>query len=258
MCVIIYVPQGEQISKEELKKAWETNPDGAGYAIRKNGKVIYERGFMYFNMFFNKIKHLIGGYDIVLHFRISTSAEVNQLQTHPYEVGNKETLKGVTESPVVCMNGIISGQYEYKGYNDTMSYIKDHINSFYIIGKNNSDDLLNMIAENTNCKWAMITPEKVLISSNFTKHNGKYYSNKNHLKTSYYKSYCSINNTIKTPTLKSLCKTKKLYDELVKDRPLYYFLLDIIDIWQDHPYILEHIFSSTNPEEIEQIAYHYY
>ena len=44
MCVIIYVPKDASISEEELKSAWRTNPDGAGYSIQKDGRVYFKRG----------------------------------------------------------------------------------------------------------------------------------------------------------------------------------------------------------------------
>jgi len=75
MCVIIYVPKESSISEAELKKAWTTNPDGAGYAIQKDGKVKFKRGFMEFDGFKNEVKNLIGKYNLLLHFRISTSKQ---------------------------------------------------------------------------------------------------------------------------------------------------------------------------------------
>lgn len=36
MCVIIYSKIGTEINENELKEAWETNPDGGGYAIIEN------------------------------------------------------------------------------------------------------------------------------------------------------------------------------------------------------------------------------
>lgn len=258
MCVIIYIPQGEQISKDELKSAWDTNSDGAGYAARVNGKVEYERGFMTFSQYFHAIRHLIGVYDLVLHFRISTSSKVNKVQTHPYEVGSKKTLKGVTDSPVVCMNGVIHRQTEYKGFNDTMSYIKDHAQTFRIIGKHKSQDILNLIEEDTGSRWAMVTPSAVIISKGFKKYNGKYYSNKNHLnKGFYYSCYSNPRNYTKVPSLKSLV-SKDIYKELTKDKYLYWLLLDIIEIWHEVPYVMEHIFNSQTVEELESTALLYY
>ena len=66
MCVIIYVPKTENISIEELNNAWDTNPDGAGFSIQKDNKVIYERGFMNKADFINKVTEYIGKYNLML------------------------------------------------------------------------------------------------------------------------------------------------------------------------------------------------
>lgn len=181
MCVIIIIPQGETITKDELRKAWNTNPDGAGYATLKNNKVMYHRGFMDFHPFYREIQHKIGREDIILHFRITTSNTVNRTQTHGYELGNKKRLKGITSNPVLFMNGVISGYNYRKGFNDTMEYIDEHSQAFRIINDTGSADLLDIIEDATGSRWAMLTTEGVIHSHGFTKQNGRYYSNTNHL-----------------------------------------------------------------------------
>lgn len=225
MCVIIYVPKESNIEESELRNAWNTNPDGAGYSIQKNGKVFFKRGFMKYEDYLNEINPLIGKYNLMLHFRISTSKAVNKLQTHPYKKGNVTLTEGVTEKPVICMNGIISGQQEYRNCNDTMSYIIDHKEAF----SNINQDILNIIEDSTGAKWAVMTPEKVLLSSKFTKENGKYYSNKNHLRRVlyYYK---------KKNTLDNMIKNKNLKKSIRKDKELHFDLLDFIDTWCNSQY----------------------
>ena len=219
MCVIIFIPQGETISKEELKQAWNTNPHGAGYGIRREGKVIYHRGFMKFNPFYNEIKHKIGKTDIVLHFRISTSSAINRVQTHMYELGNKTRLKGITENPVLSMNGSIFQQFEYKGFNDTMSYIEDNPQAFQIISDTQSQELLDIVEEATSSKWAIITPQAVLISKGFQYHNGKYYSNLNHITPKYIKVSSSCYGS-DIPTVKETL-IPNLYNKVKKNKKLY-------------------------------------
>ena len=175
MCVIIYVPKESSIKTDELMDAWTTNPDGAGFAVQKDGKVHFERGFMTFMEYLEAISEYIGEANLLLHFRISTSKAVNKVQTHPYKKGNVTLLKGDTDKPIICMNGIISGQKEYDGCNDTMSYIIDHQEAFGAINQ----DILNIIESDTGAKWAVMTPDKVLLSSKFVEHEGRYYSNRN-------------------------------------------------------------------------------
>ena len=226
MCVIIYVPKESSISIDEVKSAWRTNPDGAGYSIQKDGKVFFKRGFMSLNQYIDEIKPLIGVYNLLLHFRISTSKAVNRMQTHPYKKGNVSITEGSTTRPVICMNGIISGQKEYKNCNDTMSYIIDHQEAF----ANINQDILNIIQEATGAKWAVMLPDKTLVSSEFVHDDGKYYSNRNHLWRSYYYNYNNKSRNVKK-CLDNMIIGRNLKRNIKKDAELYEDLCDFIDLW---------------------------
>lgn len=231
MCVIIYIPKGKQISKSELQDAWLTNPDGAGFSVQlNNNKVYFKRGYMNFDDYFNAIHQYIGGYNLVLHFRISTSSQVNEVQTHPYKNGNVKLQEAITEKPVICMNGIVSKQTTYPNCNDTMSFIIDHEQTF----DNINQDIINILQDYTSAKWCVMKPEEVLMSSNFVEYEGRYYSNKNHLFKYTYKPVkktCNISYAKKNHTVGSLIKNKKLREELKKDLYLYEDLEDFIDLY---------------------------
>jgi len=179
MCVIIYNPvDAEPITKEEISDAWDYNPDGAGFAIQRNGKVQYERGFMNKKNFINEVMKYIGKYNTVLHFRISTSSKVNKLQCHPYERSHIESLRGTTNDSVICMNGIVSCDYvDRKKYNDTMNYIIDHQETF----KNINQHIIDMIGDVTGSKWFVMKPNSIFKTSDFQEYEGRFYSNKNHI-----------------------------------------------------------------------------
>ena len=221
MCVIIYIPTGESITYDELKAAWDTNPHGAGYAYLRNGQVLYHRGFMRFSPFYDEIKSKIGKNPLLLHFRITTSNVINKLQTHPYDPLNITRLKDILKDrPAVCMNGSITGQTCYKHYNDTMSYIKDHKRTFKLISNNSSSDTLNIVEDATGSRWALLTPNGILLSHGFKWVNGKAYSNTNHLwSTSYYPSSAKekvyLSDQIKKPLLAEIFKDKNLYYKTV-------------------------------------------
>lgn len=227
MCVIIYIPKGATISESEIKDAWSTNPDGAGYAVQlPQGVVKFHRGFMNCKTFYEHIKQYIGVNNIVLHFRISTSSQINQTQTHPYKKTDIKQLYGFTTKPVICMNGIISKQTTYRGLNDTMSYILDYTNAFAVINQ----DILNIITEQTNSKWFVMLPTKVYFSENFTEREGKYYSNTNHLYgyLKYLKSYCN-DFTEDKKTFNNSIRGKKLQTNIKKDNKLYQDVVDFIE-----------------------------
>lgn len=226
MCVIIYVPKESTINFDELVEAWTTNPDGAGFAVQKDGRVHFERGFMTFNEYFKAIAEYIGKANLLLHFRISTSKAVNKVQTHPYKKGNVTLLKGDTDKPIICMNGVITGQTEYKGCNDTMSYIIDHQEAFEVVNQ----DILNIIESDTGAKWAVMTPNEVLLSSKFVEYEGRFYSNRNHtlIYSGYYYTYPKKNKRKKI-SVKDIIQPKKLRNSLMKDIRLYTDVLDYID-----------------------------
>ena len=224
MCVIIYVPKESKIEMSEIEDAWYTNPDGAGYIIQKDGRVYCKRGFMNLQSFSDEIEPLIGNYNLLLHFRISTSNAVNRIQTHPYKKGNVTLTEGTTKRPIICMNGIISGQKEYLDCNDTMSYIIDHENAFSVINQ----DILNIIESDTGAKWAVMKPDEVILSSKFIEQDGKYYSNQNHLWTRYVKSY---NTKRKKRTFNKMIKDFWLKNQIRRDKELYSDVLDFIDEW---------------------------
>lgn len=230
MCVIIYVPKEATITIDEIKNAWTTNPDGAGYSIQKDNKVYFKRGFMDLNSYLKEILPLIGNYNLLLHFRISTSKAVNAVQTHPYKKGNVTLTEGFTEKPVICMNGIISKQKEYKNCNDTMSYIIDHKEAF----NNINQDIINIIEEATGAKWAVMLPNEVFLSSKFIESEGRFYSNKNHLWRSYVKTY-NFKATKARKNFNNMIKNNKLKQGIRKNKELHDDVLDFIDIWCNGP-----------------------
>ena len=107
-----------------------------------------------------------------------------------------------------------------------MSYIIDHQEAF----ANINQDILNIIQEATGAKWAVMLPDKTLISSEFVKDDGKYYSNRNHLWRSYYYNYNNKSRNVKK-CLDNMIIGKNLKRNIKKDAELYEDLCDFIDLW---------------------------
>lgn len=110
MCVIISKNKGQEIpSKEFLRKAWNSNPDGCGFAYNFNNKVYICKGFMDFNKFYDKLTIIDKIYnlknrDVVFHFRIATHGKVEPLNTHPFLLpANNE--KFVNKNEMSTTNG---------------------------------------------------------------------------------------------------------------------------------------------------------
>ena len=222
MCIIVFIPKNETITKTEVKEMWEVNSDGAGYAYNTGKKVHFQKGFMTFKQYWKAIEKLIGKRDLVLHLRIATNPTINKEQTHPFKLGNVRKLKGVTKQPLICMNGIIHNQHEYKNMNDTQSYIKDHKQAFQVINQ----DILNIIESDTESKWCVILPDKILLSKRFIKSEGKYYSNQNH-------KYQPTTFTTDINTIMEVSDVinEKLLNKIINEEPeLYEDIEDYVDI----------------------------
>lgn len=232
MCVIIGIPQGKTISKDEIISAWRTNSDGAGYMYRKDHKVFYKRGFMDMDEYIEEVQKVIGKYDMVLHLRISTSNKVNPTQTHPYELGDVMNMEGITNNPVSCMNGVVNSRklQMLPECNDTMSYIIENNELFKQFNTlDNVRDkiyMVNFIKEHSGAKWCVMTPEDTFFSEGFTSEDGILYSNLNH-RYSYYSLYPRKGRKPKNKTSNVL--SKKLARQLKKNnKNLYNEVYDFI------------------------------
>ena len=90
MCVIVYKPKDAQMPhKENLRKCWTRNSDGAGFAVYKEGKPYFEKGFMTFDDFYNALldkKQYWESGQCVMHFRIGTQGGNTKFLTHPFPI----------------------------------------------------------------------------------------------------------------------------------------------------------------------------
>ncbi len=216
MCVIVYKPLGKKLPSENtLKKCFEHNPDGAGYMLPINDKVVIHKGLMTFNDFKKDIEKVfrdnhinVEQTPIVLHFRISTQGGRQPGLCHPYPVCRSyEDMRALaTECDIgLCHNGIISscstssyygGHWDKKtkswvkgtpvqlDYNDTMTFIKDYaslvIDNDQYFAKNDAKcELLERLCEYS--KLAIMNSKGfVKLIGQFFEKNGIYYSNMYH------------------------------------------------------------------------------
>lgn len=108
MCVIAYADE-RRITKEEFENCFKANSDGFGMAWRKDGKVMYQKGFMKLEDawgFYSKNKCALRH---VLHFRKKSIGELSQELTHPFLVSKKSQIRlsGSTSNSVFFQNGTI-------------------------------------------------------------------------------------------------------------------------------------------------------
>lgn len=132
MCVIATIPANQKIpSFAEFKRAWDVNPDGAGfmYPDSGSGKLIVIKGLMSFTAFKNAFRehaprfcrrvqqgqHPIAAVDICVHFRIKSHGALNAAMTHPHWVAE--------DSIAIAHNGIIRGVPNDPVKSDTVLFI---------------------------------------------------------------------------------------------------------------------------------------
>lgn len=87
MCIIAYVPKGEDITRGTLQNCYWGNKDGAGFMYAKDGKITIRKGYFSFNSFYKDFKRARKiDVDIVTHFRIATHGSITKGNCHPYLV----------------------------------------------------------------------------------------------------------------------------------------------------------------------------
>jgi len=114
MCVIMAQPKGVTIPRANLEAGWWTNPDGAGIAYVRDGKVTIEKGFMRLDDFMDAHKRLeLDGVPAMFHFRIRTHGLNDSVRTHPFPV----------ENVAVAHNGILDCVEDDDVLSDTQIFI---------------------------------------------------------------------------------------------------------------------------------------
>jgi len=106
MCICIFKPADVVLAKKVLKKSFNNNPDGAGFAYpSKDGKsIIVDRGYFGFREFWCAYRDLQQGRPMLIHFRIATSGSVDESNCHPWLIDKRHALihNGNLESKLNC------------------------------------------------------------------------------------------------------------------------------------------------------------
>ena len=92
MCIIVYKPIGVKLpSKKTLHNCYENNSDGCGFAIKRNNKILYRKGTMTFDNFWNILQSykLTKNDEILLHFRIATAGKINNFNCQPFSISSE-------------------------------------------------------------------------------------------------------------------------------------------------------------------------
>lgn len=113
MCVIA-VCKDRKLSKEEIERAWNKNPHGAGIGWVEDKRTVYIKGIMELKEFM-EIYERINTLPHIVHFRnASIGIPVSPKLTHPFIVSSSSPIrlryKGT--KPIIFHNGTISNWRE--------------------------------------------------------------------------------------------------------------------------------------------------
>ncbi len=98
MCIAIAKQEGLAINETVLKQCFDSNPDGAGFCVEIDGKLVIKKGYFTYEAFYEAYKP----YEYqktLIHFRIRTHGDTDEENCHPFQV---------TENIVFIHNGIIT------------------------------------------------------------------------------------------------------------------------------------------------------
>jgi len=182
MCVIIHKPKGVKLKTKLLKKAWEYNPDGSGFAVR-SGKDSFtvKKGFMDFNLFIKAYHNATDqGQEAIMHFRIATHGTVIPSNCHPFYNGD--------QSLIMFHNGQVHA-YGSTDLSDTKDLFKSIIVN--IPPKARHKVLSSYSGSN---KFVLIENGNVSRFGKWENSNGCMWSNLNHDRSATYYSYPSAKN----------------------------------------------------------------
>lgn len=199
MCIIVAKKKGIELpTKEILKNCFNYNSDGAGIMFNDGKQVFIEKGFMDFNSFYSRLEALdkefnLVNSDLALHFRISTSGNVDQGNCHPYPISTETSqLRNLSLVTDIGMahNGVIRKHIpETRSIlNDTQTFIKNFVYNMYSSNKEflTVDANIKALEEEAGSKLCFITKDNMYIIGKFIEEtNGILYSNDTYLSYDY-------------------------------------------------------------------------
>lgn len=168
MCVIIVCPKGVEIpSLRELRAAFATNPDGAGFVCKSRH---YKS--LHFGAFYRQLKKRDINEACIIHFRLATHGSVCVKNCHPFY--NKRVWfahNGVL--PIKSVNNQTDSQIFF---NETVRPLITEFGFNSLVFKTE----MTRIAYATGSRFAVMKNGNVHLFGNFVKVDGRFYSNTRH------------------------------------------------------------------------------
>jgi len=167
MCVIL---QFDSVMPKSsmLKNAEQTNRDGGGFAYIKDGLVHWEKGLhvtaKYVEKYVKRNK-LTKINNLIVHFRIGTHGENNDMLCHPFPLGLRKngqavenSVRGASTNPVMFHNGV---WHEYDEYAVKLAFNSDTIR--IPDGDMSDSSIMAWCASHKGINFLEFTKEKVIV-----------------------------------------------------------------------------------------------
>jgi len=176
MCLMIVKHKGQSIPRKHIKAGFDQNPDGAGFMYLDDKKVVIDKGYTEFGLFyaaFKKAEKEFPNSPFVLHMRIGTSGERSELNCHPFKL---------PQGAGFAHNGILwKYSWENSIHSDTQNFVIRVLHNlpkkFWMNAGING--LLENVASDTGSKFVILSPNGIKIyNENAGEYNkGVWYSN---------------------------------------------------------------------------------
>lgn len=222
MCVIVLKPNNVTLKLKHLKKMWDSNSHGAGFAIPLgNGTTHISKGYMTLESLWNALQPVMDK-TLIIHFRLATHGTNCERMTHPFILSSDleecVSINTETTKPVLAHNGIIS-KFGNKLNSDTVEFI------LQIASKIDDTHALKYVLGETDSKYALIKDDKIHLIGQFHDFKGMRVSNL-YFSYSYSTGFsssknCTLNTSSRTPS--TLCTNE--------DRPKILNQTDLL--WDD-------------------------
>lgn len=186
MCLIIFGKQDKKPSFNLLKKAWETNGDGAGIGYYKNKKAHFKKGLNLQETY--DFVQKLDAPEYIIHLRLTSFGGNSPLLTHPFIISEDSplSLEGKADR-IIFHNGTVEN-FDYLLYGagifpDEKEIINDSRAIAMVLSKQKNYNLLYKLRAKYNPnKFAIIdgTKEKFYAAGDFYQdddHKGFWFSN---------------------------------------------------------------------------------
>jgi len=180
MCVIA-VSKGRKLSIDCLQNMWTRNSDGAGIAYIQKDQVIVTKGFMTFDDFMQAYSSIPAA-PHAIHFRLATHGSITPQFTHPFRVDIPDTLElEYKAKQVLFHNGIIRNWERFARLTNTPLSCSDTYCFARYLATLDDQGKEALIKKQKYSRFALLTPNSIILFGSFHKLDGFLFSNLNWL-----------------------------------------------------------------------------